>query len=139
MSINKVILIGNLGKDPVVRATTTGNNVATLSLATNERRKNTNGVWEEQTEWHKVVAFGKLADLTQKFLSKGRKVYVEGKLRTNKWQDKQGTDHYTTEILADTLQFLDGKREDTVAVPAQATTVSDVQPLTYEEDDISFG
>lgn len=111
MSVNKVILVGNLGQDPESKTTGGGTTVASLSLATSERRKSEDK-WEEATEWHKVVSFGKVAENAARFLKKGSKVYVEGKLRTRKWQDKNGQDRYTTEVVADTIQFLDRKSEE---------------------------
>ena len=108
--INKVILVGNLGNDPEVRATTTGSRVARISVATSEAwtDKNT-GQKQEKTEWHRVVFFSRLAEIVEQYLTKGSKVYVEGRLRTNKWQDKDGQDRYTTEIIADNMQMLDGR------------------------------
>ena len=108
--INKVILVGNLGSDPEVRATTTGSRVARISVATSEAwtDKNT-GQKQEKTEWHRVVFFSRLAEIVEQYLTKGSKVYVEGRLRTNKWQDKDGQDRYTTEIIADNMQMLDGR------------------------------
>lgn len=111
MSVNKVILVGNLGQDPESKTTGGGTAVASLSLATSERRKS-GDKWEEATEWHKVVSFGKVAENAARFLKKGSKVYVEGKLRTRKWQDKNGQDRYTTEVVADTIQFLDRKSDE---------------------------
>ena len=106
--INKVILIGNLGRDPEVRSTQTGTHVATLNVATSERVKDREGNWSDHTEWHRCVAFGKTAENAQRFLKKGSKVFIEGRIRTNKWKDKDGQDRYTTEILIDNLRFLDG-------------------------------
>ena len=107
--INKVILVGNLGRDPEVRATQGGGSVCTLSVATAERQKDRDGNWTDHTEWHRVVVFGQAADACARFLAKGRQVYVEGKLRTNKWQDKDGQDRYTTEIIAFEVKFLGGR------------------------------
>ena len=109
-SINKVILIGNLGKDPEVRYTASGSAVANFSLATNERWKDKqSGNMEERTEWHKVVAWGKQAELCKEYLSKGRTIYLEGRLQTRQWDDKDGNKRYTTEVVAQTIQFLDKK------------------------------
>jgi single-strand DNA-binding protein len=109
-TINKVILVGNLGADPEVRSMPNGNYVANLRLATTEtwRDKNTNE-FQDRTEWHRVVIFGRQAETAQQYLRKGSKVYVEGKIRTNKWQDQNGQDRYTTEIAADTMQMLDSR------------------------------
>jgi single-strand DNA-binding protein len=113
MSVNKVILLGNLGKDPELRFTPQQMAVARFSIATNERKKDPSGTWSDHTEWHNVVVFGKSAENCSKFLKKGRQAYVEGRIRTNKWQDKEGKDRYTTEILADTVQFIGGARGET--------------------------
>lgn len=110
MSINKAILVGNLGQEPEVKTTGGGSTVCTLSVATNERVKRGDN-WEDHTEWHRVVCFGQLAENCGKHLAKGRQVYVEGKIRTEKWQDKDGVDRYTTKILADSVQFLGSRPE----------------------------
>ena len=104
--INKVILIGRLGADPEVRTVSENNTVARLSLATSETWNDRNGQKQERTEWHRVVVWGKLADICGKFLSKGRQVYVEGRLQTRSWEDQQGNKKYTTEIVANVVQFL---------------------------------
>lgn len=113
MSVNKVILIGNLGRDPEMRATQGGGQVATLNLATSERRKDREGNWTDHTEWHRVVAFGKTAENIGKYCKKGKQVFIEGRLSTRKWQDKDGQDRWTTEIVADQVRFLGGGRGDT--------------------------
>jgi single-strand DNA-binding protein len=104
--INKVILIGNLGQAPESRHTQTGTAVASLSLATTRKWKDKSGSLQEETEWHKVSAWGKTAEFCAQYLTKGSKVYVEGRLQTRKWQDKDGNDRYTTEVVADTVQNL---------------------------------
>ena len=99
--VNKVILVGNLGQNPEMRYTQTNTAVATLSIATSESWKDKDsGEQREKTEWHRVVFFGKLAEIAEQYLDKGSQLYVEGKLQTRKWQDKEGNDRYTTEILA---------------------------------------
>lgn len=108
--LNKVMLIGRLGADPEVRNTNSGSMVANLRIATTERRKDRDGNWNEQTEWHSVVCFGRTAELVERYLSKGRQVYIEGRLQTRKWQDREGKDRWTTEIVAFTVQFL-GSRD----------------------------
>ena len=113
-SVNKVILIGNLGKDPEVRTMQNGNKVANLSLATSESWKDkSTGERKEKTEWHRVVIFGSLADIAEKYLKKGSKVYVSGSLQTRKWQNKEGQDQYSTEVVLQgfggELTMLDGK------------------------------
>lgn len=106
--VNKVILIGNLGADPEVRYMTNGEAVATLSVATSETWKDKDtGENKERTEWHRVVYFRRLAEIAGEYLKKGSKIYVEGKIRTRKWQDQSGQDRYTTEINGDELQMLD--------------------------------
>jgi single-strand DNA-binding protein len=110
--INKVILIGNLGQDPEVRYMPQGGAVANLSIATSESWKDkTTGEMKEQTEWHRVVIYQRLAEIAGEYLRKGSKVYIEGKLKTRKWQDQQGVERYTTEIVANELQMLDGRGE----------------------------
>ncbi len=104
--INKVIIIGRMGADPEVKTVTGGNTVARLSVATSESWKDKEGQKQERTEWHKVVVWGKLAELCGKYLAKGRQVYVEGRLQTRSWEDQQGQKKYTTEVVANTVQFL---------------------------------
>jgi single-strand DNA-binding protein len=108
--VNKVILIGHLGADPETKSMPSGMSVANLSLATSEsyKDKQTNE-WQERTEWHKVALFGRLAEVAGEYLRKGSQVYIEGRLRTRKWQDKQGNDRYTTEIVAAEMQMLGGR------------------------------
>ncbi len=108
--INKVILIGNLGNDPDVRYTASGAAVANVSIATSESWKDkTTGEQQDRTEWHRVVFFGRLAEIVSEYLKKGSQVYVEGRLQTRKWQDKEGNDRYTTEIVANEMQMLGGR------------------------------
>lgn len=110
-SINKVILIGNLGRDPETRYTADGAAVTNITIATSDRWKDkASGEMKEATEWHKIAFFGRLAEVAGEYLKKGRPVYVEGKLRTRKWQDKDGQDRYTTEVIGDVMQML-GSRE----------------------------
>lgn len=103
MSLNKVMIIGNLGKDPDLKGT-----VCKLNIATSSKRKNADGEWTEETEWHRVTTFGKVAENCAKFLAKGRTVYVEGRLKTSKYTDKEGVEKYSTDILADKVDFLSG-------------------------------
>lgn len=108
--VNKVILIGNLGAEPEVRYMPNGNPVANLSLATSETWKDKQtGEKQERTEWHRVVCFNRLGEIAGEYLKKGAKVYIEGSIRTRKWQDQQGQDRYTTEIVASEMQLLDAK------------------------------
>ena len=105
--VNKVILIGNLGRDPEVRYSPSGSAVANVTLATSESWKDKNsGEKQEKTEWHRVVFFGRLAEIAGEYLKKGSQVFVEGRLQTRKWQDKEGKDRYTTEIVANEMQML---------------------------------
>jgi single-strand DNA-binding protein len=106
-SVNKVILIGNLGADPEVRRTAGGDAVCTLSVATTERYKDRAGVQQEMTEWHRVVLFRRLAEIAEQYLHKGSSVYLEGSLKTRKWQDKDGQDRYTTEVQGAEMRMLD--------------------------------
>jgi single-strand DNA-binding protein len=108
--VNKVILIGNLGQDPEVRYTPGGSAVANVSLATSTSwRDKTSGETQDRTEWHRVVFFNRLAEIVGEYLRKGARVYIEGNLRTRKWQDKAGADRYTTEIIANEMQMLDSR------------------------------
>ncbi len=106
--VNKVILVGRLGADPEVRSLESGTKVASMRLATSERYKDKNGNQQEITEWHNVVLWRGLADVTEKYLKKGDQVYVEGKLKTRKWTDKDGHDRYSTDIVADEMTMLGG-------------------------------
>ena len=109
--INKVIIIGNLGQDPEVRYMPSGGAVTTCTLATSEQWKDkSTGQMQERTEWHRVVFYNRLAEIAGEYLKKGSKCFVEGSLRTNKWQDKNGQDRYTTEIIAREMQMLDGRQ-----------------------------
>ena len=105
-SVNKVILIGNLGADPEVRFTGGGQSVATLRMATTERWQDKSGQKSERTEWHRVIVWGKQAELCKEYLSKGRSIYVEGRIQTREWTDKDGNKRYTTEVVAQRIQFL---------------------------------
>jgi single-strand DNA-binding protein len=109
-SVNKVILVGNLGRDPETRYMPDGGAITNISVATTDVWKDKNGEKQEKTEWHRVAFFGKLAEIAGEYLKKGSQVYVEGRLQTRKWQDKDGADKYTTEIVADRMQML-GSRQ----------------------------
>ena len=151
-SVNKVILIGNLGRDPEVRYMPSGDAVANISIATTETWKDKNGEKQEKTEWHRVAMFGKTAEVAGEYLKKGSQVYIEGRLETRKWTDKEGQERYTTEIRADRMQMLGSRSggsermvppEDdaprAAAAPAKksggAAKSSSVEDL---EDDIPF-
>lgn len=118
--VNKVIIIGRLGADPEVRYTTNGGAVANFTLATNESWTDKSGQKQERTEWHRVVAWGKLGELCGQYLAKGRQAYVEGRLQTRDWNDKDGNKRYTTEVIAQNIQFLGG--------PAERSGKSDFAP-----------
>lgn len=121
-SVNKVILIGNLGKDPEVRYTPSGSAICNISVATTHKWKDKDGEKQEETEWSRVSFFGKLAEIVGEYCKKGKPIYVEGRLKTRKWQDKDGKDCYTTEIIADQMQLLGGRdeQEDRAPAPRQA-------------------
>lgn len=112
MSVNKVILVGNLGKDPEVRYTASGTAVANFSLATTERYKDRDGNNQEKTEWHNIVVWRQLAEICGKYLSKGRQVYIEGKIQTRSYDDRDGNKRYITEIVADQMQMLGGRGDN---------------------------
>ncbi len=142
-TLNKVILIGRVGADPEVRYMPNGNAVANVRLATNESYKDkTTGQMQEATEWHRVVMYGKLAEIVGQYVQKGKLIYVEGRIRTNKWQDQSGQDRYTTEIIANEMQLLgnNGGRDEMEpkstqsAPPAAAPADLD----KFEDDDIPF-
>lgn len=106
--INKCILVGRLGRDPEIRYTQSGTAVTNLNLATSEKYKDKSGGMQEKTEWHRIVAFGRVAEIAEKYLGKGSQVYIEGKLQTRSYE-KEGQMHYSTEVVANTVQFLDSK------------------------------
>src|SRR5437763_11827658 len=108
-SVNKAILVGNVGQDPEVKYTASGVPVAKLSVATNERFKDKEGQWQDRTEWHNVVAWQRLAEIAGEYLKKGRSVYIEGRLQTRSWDDKDGQKHYKTEVVANDLVLLGGR------------------------------
>jgi single-strand DNA-binding protein len=140
MSFNKVILIGNVGKDPEVRHLETGTVVSSFTLATTERFRNKAGELQDQTEWHNIVCWRNLAELSEKYIKKGAQIFVEGKIRTRSWQDQTGAKRYTTEIVADNIRLLD--RKGTVAA-APAEPVAPVQgfsaPMVEDtSDDLPF-
>jgi len=120
-NLNKVMLMGDLGGEPEVRQFEDGNMIATVSLATNERWKNQDGEPQERTEWHNLVFSRRLAEIAKDYLTKGSPIFIEGRLRTRKWEDENGVAHYNTQILVDHLQML-GKKEDTPNKEAETTT-----------------
>jgi len=139
--VNKVILVGNLGADPDVMTLENGTKVARLSVATNEIYRNKEGEKVERTEWHRVVLWRNRAELAEKYLSKGRQVYVEGRLRTRQYQDKEGNQRYTTEIEGDVVNFLGGREGgESNTGQQQSGPPADSQPpgAPPEEDDLPF-
>jgi single-strand DNA-binding protein len=148
-SINKVILIGSLGRDPETRYMPNGEAATNFSMATSENWKDKQGQKQERTEWHNIVMYRKLAEIAGEYLKKGAPVYIEGKLQTRKWQDKEGNDRYTTEIIADQMQMLGGKTSANNDIPEDRPERNQANP-TYEkseqaksgfddfEDDIPF-
>jgi single-strand DNA-binding protein len=146
--INKVIVVGNVGQQPEIRYTASNAAVVTLSIATSESWKNKEtGQQEEQTEWHRVVFFSRLAEIVGEYVGKGSKIYIEGRLKTRKWQDNQGNDRYTTEIVANEMQMLDKKGEHEVgglgerpASPAKKANAPKEQSaeLNVNDDDVPF-
>ncbi len=144
-SLNKVMLIGNLGKDPEVRYTQDGSPVASFSLATSENWTDKNGTRQERTEWHNIVAWSKLAELSKRYLSKGRQVYVEGRLRTREWNDKDGNKRRTTEVIATQMVLLGSRPQGAEAnsmppSPVQRPPEMDQAPgdASITDDDIPF-
>jgi single-strand DNA-binding protein len=113
--VNKAILIGNLGADPELRQTQGGQNVATFRIATSDRWKDRGGQVQERTEWHNIVAWGQLADIVQQYLTKGSQVYIEGRIQTRQWEDRDGQKRYTTEIVANQMVMLGGRGDGAVA------------------------
>ena len=144
--VNKVILIGNLGNDPDVRYTASGAAVSNISLATTESWKDKEtGEQQDKTEWHRIVFFGRLAEIVAEYLKKGSQIYVEGRLQTRKWQDKEGNDRYTTEIVANEMQMLGSRSSgdfNQSSAPAQQPAASKPAAQTNDEsfvdDDIPF-
>ncbi|MEE9176460.1 MAG: single-stranded DNA-binding protein [Thermodesulfobacteriota bacterium] len=135
MSVNKVMLIGNLGRDPEIRYTTSGQAVANFTLATTEKYTNKAGDKQEDTEWHRIVAWGRLAEICGEYLTKGRMVYIEGSIRTRSWEDKEGNTKWTTEIVARNMQMLgpSGGRSE------PSSTADEKVPADFDIEDDSFG
>jgi single-strand DNA-binding protein len=127
-SVNKVILVGNLGRDPETRYTTGGDAVTNIRVATTDTWKDKNGEKQERTEWHTVVFFGRQAEIAGEYLKKGRQVYIEGRLQTRKWQDKDGQDRYTTEIVADRMQMLGSREGGGAPAPEMAERHAAAEP-----------
>ncbi len=151
MNLNKVMLIGRLGQDPEVRYTNSGNAVANFSMATTDTWKDKGGQRQERTEWHKIVAWARLADFSQNYLKKGKLIYVEGRLQTRDWTDNQNVKHFRTEVVANTINFMEklsdspgagAPRQDAGGPPEQQQDDRPEEPpemdAAYMEDDIPF-
>ena len=146
MSLNKVLLIGNLGRDPEVRYTQGGTAVANFTLATTERWNDPSGERKERTEWHRIVLWGKQAEIAGEYLRKGRQVYVEGSLQTREWTDRDGNKRYTTEIRGQRFQMLGGRTDDRAGAPTGTPAPAEhdelggppAGPDGYADDDIPF-
>lgn len=134
MSVNKVVLVGRLGKDPEVRIMTNGESVANVTLATTESWKDKGGIKQEKTEWHNLVFYRRIAEIAGEYLKKGSQIYIEGKLQTRKWQTKEGQDRYSTEIIVNEMQMLGGKAS------SQPNQFAPQAALKKDDDfDIPFG
>ena len=151
MGVNKVLLLGRLGRDPDLRFSQNQTPICNFSLATSERRKDASGQWSDHTEWHNIIAFGKTAENCSNYLKKGREVFIEGKIQTRKWQDKEGKDRYTTEILANSVQFVGSKADAGASTSSNNNEVNpleelksadeisaSVEEVTFDDDDIPF-
>ena len=139
--VNKAIVLGHLGRDPEMRYTPDGKAIANFSLATSESFKDKDGNKKENTEWHRVVLFGRIAEIAGEYLRKGGMAYVEGRLQTRKWTDKEGQERYTTEIIGDRLQLIGGKKEEggSEHAPAPASRGGNTPPPVEDfDDDIPF-
>jgi len=134
MAVNKVMLIGNLGRDPEIRYTTGGQAVANFTLATTEKYTNKAGEKQEDTEWHRIVAWGRLAEICGEYLTKGRMVYIEGSIKTRSWEDKEGNTKWTTEIVARNMQMLGGQ-----GGRSESSAPDEKVPADFDVEDDSFG
>ena len=132
MGVNKIILLGNLGKDPELRYTASQTPVCSFSLATGERRKDQSGNWTDHTEWHNVITFGKTAENCNNYLKKGRQVFIEGRIQTRKWEDKQGNTRYTTEVIANNVQFVGNRNGATVETSPVSDSPSKSDPAVFD-------
>lgn len=145
MSVNKVILIGRLGNNPEIRYTPSGAAVANFNIATSESWNDKGGQKQERTEWHRIVVWNKLAELCNQYLTKGRQVYIEGRLQTRQWDDKDGNKRYTTEVIANTVQFLGSGANQGIGAGAQdqaqmpaSGPASEMADSSFTEDEIPF-
>lgn len=135
--VNKVILLGNLGKDPEVKTTENGTKMARFSLATSETYKDRDGNRQEKTEWHNIVVWRQLAEIAEKYLTKGKTIYLEGKLTTRQWEDKNKEKRYTTEIVADTFTMI-GPRKEQDSPVIDSIVEEDLPPAPAPDDDLPF-
>ncbi len=141
MAVNKVILVGNLGRDPEMRHTQTGRPVANFTLATNERWRDKDGQQQERTEWHRIVVWDRLAEICTEYLTKGKQVYIEGRLQTREWEDREGNKRYTTEIVANQMQMLGRRGEQGPGEPGPGESSPEPEaapPGPAGDDDIPF-
>jgi len=141
--VNKAIVVGNLGNDPEVRTTQSGTQVANFSVATSEQYTDASGQKQERTEWHRIVTFGRLAEICAQYLHKGKQVYIEGRIQTRKWTDQNGQDRWTTEIVANQMQMLGRAGDSPGAVPAgapaqEAAASAGGGKVADEDDDLPF-
>tara|TARA_Y100001934_G_scaffold272106_1_gene359751 strand:+ start:1031 stop:1453 length:423 start_codon:yes stop_codon:yes gene_type:complete len=137
--VNKAIIVGNLGNDPEIRYSANGNAIATISVATSDRWKDKNtGEQQERTEWHRIKLFSRQAELAGEYLKKGSQVYIEGRIQTSKYQDKDGNDRWSTEIIAREMTFLGGRGGDTQGAPTANHSQREPAPSGDFDDDIPF-
>lgn len=143
-SVNKAILVGRLGKDPELSYLPSGQSVAKFTLATNRSYKDKNGDWKEETDWHNIVAWGKLGETVSQYLTKGRQVYVEGRIQNRTWEDREGKKRTSTDIVANDIVMLGGRGEGSTEAPARAAAPSAARPADdfgqpeITDDDIPF-
>jgi len=142
-SVNKVILLGRLGKDPEMRYSPSGTAIANFSLATNHRQKSQEGEWVDKTEWHNILVFGKQAEIAGEYLKKGKQVFIEGRLQTSSWEDQQGQKKYKTEVVVNDFQMIGGRGDDEYSqAPAPSKPAAAEKqappPAAEEEDDLPF-
>ena len=138
-SVNKALIIGNLGQDPEIKYTQSGSPVANLSVATSERWKDKNtGEQKEQTEWHRVVVFGRLAEIAEQYLKKGSKVFIEGKIQTRDWEDAEGNKKYITEVVAREMTMLDSRASTDSSASSSDNSAKDTAKDDNPEEDIPF-
>ena len=138
MSFNKVILVGNLGRDPELRYTPQGTPVCSFTMATNERRKDKTGEMQDQTTWFRVTLWGRQAETASQYLTKGRPVYIEGRLRVEEWTDRDGKQRYTLEVHATDMQFIGGRAEEPVAGKVATSEPVAAEQADLSDDDIPF-